>query len=51
MYVYKNTKDIQLLQHLLNQSSIATTQRFLGIDLDMIDEASSSEDFTDVIMN
>lgn len=51
MYVYKNTKDIQLLQHLLNHSSIATTQRYLGIDQDKLDEASSSVDFTDVIMN
>ena len=51
MYVYKNTKDIQVLQHLLNHSSIATTQRYLGMDQSRVDEVSSSVDFTAVLTN
>lgn len=50
-YVYKNTKDIQLLQQLLNHSSILTTQRYLGMDQEKLDKASSSVDFTSIVTN
>ena len=49
MHVYNKTKDIQIVQHLLNHSSLVTTQRYLGVDQEKIDEVSSSVDFTSII--
>lgn len=49
MYVYNSTKDIQIVQKLLNHSSLVTTQRYLGVDQEKIDEVSSSVDFTNII--
>lgn len=49
VYVYNETKDIRILQNLLNHSSIATTQRYLGVDYKKIDKISASVDFTNVL--
>lgn len=47
MSVYAKTKDILLVQQLLNHSSLGVTQRYLSVNQDLIDEISSSVDFTD----
>lgn len=46
MKVYNETKDLLLLQTLLNHSSIAVTQKYLSIDQKKVDDISSSIDFT-----
>lgn len=52
MSVYVKTKDILLVQQLLNHSSLGVTQRYLSVNQDLLDEISSSVDFTeDFLLN
>lgn len=48
MYVYNQTKDIRIVQTMLNHSSVAVTERYLTMDYEKIDEISSAIDFTNI---
>ena len=50
-YVYNQTKDIRIVQALLNHSSTDTTERYLGINYEEIDRISGAVDFTNVLNN
>lgn len=45
--VYDNTGDLELVRVLLNHSTIAITQKYIGVSQERINEVSKSLDFTD----
>lgn len=49
MHVYNKTKDLKIVQTLLNHSSIVTTERYLGVDYEQLDKISESVNFTDIL--
>lgn len=49
MHVYNKTKDLKIVQTLLNHSSIVTTERYLGVDYEQLDKISASVNFTTVL--
>jgi len=44
---YEKTKDLELVRALLNHSSLAITQKYLGVSQEKVNEVSRSLDFTD----